>query len=778
MAISALKFRRKPDKIPIPKSLQQTIPVDFIYPDGIAQRGKKYSQTFRLTDVNYSDAPDDVQQTIFAHYSDLINALDPRATSQITLICYKNENNAGAKELLMQDSSDGCNGLRHEFNRLIGNKLEQSSGYIADKYLTISIEQETYEEAKQYFQDVAMDLNGRLVPIGSGCRSMNASERIRLLHSIYRRNESRIRFNYRETLRKGESFRDYVCPDAAEFANDHFRLGKTFGQCMYLKDIATFLSDEFLRTICNSRKDLIISISLTPVPPDAALKLVQGKIDSTEMTIAKWSGRQVKNNNFAGEPPHHLTLQREESTEFFNDLQRRDQRMLSSTVLVTHFADDEKQLASDSNLLIRAAAGKSCQLAVLNYQQWDGLMTTLPFGINAMHIERTLTTEGVAGLMPFAAQELNEPGGLYFGINRNSRNVIRISREALVNGNAIFTGKSGAGKSLLSKLEQLQLILNPNIPCDIIVLDPQNEYTPIVTACHGTVVHMSPNSDTFINAMEISKGYAGEKGNPIATKAEFILCLCEQIIGTERLTGGERSIIDRCVRLCLKNQKAESAPTLKEFQQLLREQPEKEARDIALALELYVDGSLSMFAQPTNVDVSNRLISFETSELGQQLQPVGMLTVIDHIRNRAAENKRRGRKTIIYVDELHRMFRLQLTREAFERFWREVRKYDAYITGMTQEIGELLNNAEGKTILNNSELVVLLAQAEENARQLAELYHLSEIQTKYFSESKRGCGIIKCGSKIVPFDNEMDEINHSDSELAELLRTSKKEEES
>ena len=466
---------------------------------------------------------------------------------------------------------------------------------------------------------------------------------------------------------------------------------------------------------------------------------------------------------------YDLEQQRKESKEFLDDLTTRDQRMMSAVLTMVHTADSKEQLDSDTEALLTTARKHLCQFAVLKYQQMDGLNTVLPFGVRKIDALRTLTTESLAVFIPFRVQEIYHENGVYYGQNVISKNMIIANRRHLLNGNSFILGVSGAGKSFTAKEEMTNIILtDPN--ADIIIIDPEREYSPLVKAMQGEVIHISATSENHINAMDMNSDY-GDGANPVILKSEFILSLCEQLIGGSSLGAKQKSIIDRCTasvyRYYQQGNYMGTPPTLQDFREELLKQDEPEAQEIALAIELFTDGSLNTFAKHTNVDTHSRLICYDILDLGKQLQPIGMLVVLDSILNRITQNRAKGRNTFIFIDEIYLLFQHEYSANFLFTLWKRVRKYGAYCTGITQNVDDLLQSHTARTMLANSEFIIMLNQASTDRIELAKLLNISDLQLSYITNVGAGQGLLKVGSSLVPFVNKFPR----NTELYKLMTT-------
>ena len=521
--------------------------------------------------------------------------------------------------------------------------------------------------------------------------------------------------------------------------------------------------------LCELNRNMMLSVDIIPVPTDEAVREVENRLLGVETNITNWQRKQNQNNNFSAVIPYDLEQQRKESKEFLDDLTTRDQRMMFAVLTMVHTADSKEQLDNDTEALLTTARKHLCQLAVLKYQQMDGLNTALPFGVRKIDALRTLTTESLAVFIPFRVQEIYHENGVYYGQNVISKNMIIANRRQLLNGNSFILGVSGAGKSFTAKEEMTNIILtDPN--ADIIIIDPEREYSPLVKAMQGEVIHISATSENHINAMDMNSDY-GDGANPVILKSEFILSLCEQLIGGTNLGAKQKSIIDRCTasvyRYYQQGNYMGTPPTLQDFREELLKQNEPEAQEIALAIELFTDGSLNTFAKHTNVDTHSRLICYDILDLGKQLQPIGMLVVLDSILNRITQNRAKGRNTFIFIDEIYLLFQHEYSANFLFTLWKRVRKYGAYCTGITQNVDDLLQSHTARTMLANSEFIIMLNQASTDRLELAKLLNISDLQMSYITNVGAGQGLLKVGSSLVPFVNKFPR----NTELYKLMTT-------
>lgn len=742
------------ERFVIPKGVQQAIPIRAMWPDGIFLVGNKYSKSFRFEDINYAVASREDKEAMFLAYGELLNSLDSGATTKITI------NNLNRTDLtdsiLIPLREDGLDPYREEYNRMLLDKATGANETYQEKYITVSVVKKNIEEARQYFARIGAELSGHFTRLGSKCTELNATDRLRSLHDFYRiGEEGGFRFDLSETMRKGHDFKDYICPDTLEFERDHFRMGRFYGRVIFLREYASYIKDSMVAELCDHNRNLLLSLDVIPIPTDEAVREVESRLLGVETNITNWQRRQNKNNNFSAVIPYNMEQQRKESKEFLDDLTTRDQRMMFGLLTMVHIAESKEQLDQDTEALLTTARKHLCQLAPLTFQQMDGLNTVLPYGLRKVQALRTLTTESTAVFIPFRAQEVMHPGGVYQGQNVISKNMIFASRKQLLNGNSFILGVPGSGKSFTAKREIVNQVLASDD--DVILIDPEREYSALVKALGGETIHISATSPNHINAMDLNRQY-GDGANPIILKSEFVLSLCEQLMGGYPLGAKEKSLIDRCTasvyRGFLQSQYKGEPPTLRDFHAELLRQAEPEAQDIALAIELFTSGSLNTFAQPTNVNVHNRLISYDILDLGKQLLPIGMLVVLDSILNRITQNRVKGKNTYIFIDEIYLLFQHEYSANFLYALWKRVRKYGAFCTGITQNVDDLLQSHTARTMLANSEFIVMLNQSSTDRKELAKLLNISDLQLSYITNVDAGNGLMKIGSSLVPFADQ------------------------
>ena len=750
--------KQEKERYTVPRKVQDVIPVRRIWPDGIFLVGNKFSKTYKFSDINYLVASREDKESMFLTYSELLNSLDSGAVTKITINNRRMNQANFETSILMPMQGDFRDEYRGEYNQMLLDKATGVNGIMQEKYITISVVKKDVEEARAYFSRVGADLISHFAALGSKCVELDATERLRILHDFYRQGEeSEFVFNAREMMKRGHSFKDYICPDGIEKNSDYLKLGGKFCRVLFLKDYASYIKDNMVTELTDFNRNLMFSIDIVPVPTDEAVREVENRLLGVETNITNWQRRQNANNNFSAVVPYDMELQRKESKEFLDDL----------TLAIT--ADTKEQLDSDTEAVLSVARKHMCQLAVLKFQQLDGLNTALPIGVRKINAFRTLTTESLAVFIPFKVQEIQDKGGIYFGENAISHNLIMCNKANLLNQSAFLLGVPGAGKSFSAKELIAFLMLHPDYANDdILICDPEGEFGALVKALgreKATVAHLVAGGKDRLNAMYMVEGY-GEQ-NPIVEKSQFVMSLIEQI--DKRGVGPQhKSIIDRCTALVYPEaENAGRVATLCDLRNKLLEQPEDKAKEIALSLELYTTGSLDIFGRESTVDLNKPYVVFDIHGLGEQLKPAGSLVITDTILNRVTLNWKRGKRTHVFIDEFHVMFENEQSGIFFNSAWRQFRKRGAYPTAITQNVEYLLDSVQASTMLSNSEFIVMLNQAASDRAKLAKLLNISNEQMSYVTNADAGCGLIRYGSALVPFINRFPR----DTKLYALMTT-------
>lgn len=760
-------LKQDKERYAVPKKVQDVIPISCIWNDGIFKVGNKFSKTYKFSDINYMVASREDKESMFLTYSELLNSLDSGATTKITINNHRMNKADFETSILMPMRGDELDEYRGEYNQMLLDKATGANGITQEKYLTISVLKKDIEEARTYFARVGADLVSHFAALGSKCVELTAAEKLRVLHDFYRAGEEvDFHFDARDMMKKGHDFRDYICPASIEKSSDHFKLGEKYCRVLFLKDYASYIKDSMVAELTDFNRNMMMSIDIIPIPTDEAVREVENRLLGVETNITNWQRRQNSNNNFSAVVPYDMELQRKESKEFLDDLTTRDQRMMFAVITMVITADTKEQLESDTDVILSTARKHMCQMATLKYQQMDGLNTVLPIGLRKINAFRTLTTESLAVFMPFKVQEIMDHGGIYFGENAISHNLIMCNKENLMNQSAFLLGVPGSGKSFSAK--ELITFLMLNTDDDILICDPEGEYAPLVEAMGhdlGSVIRVSAGGRDRLNAMYMVDGYG--ENNPIVVKSQFVMSLIEQI-DKKGVGPQQKSIIDRCTAALYREaDETGTIPTLCTLREKLLAQPEPEAKQIALSLELFTTGSLDIFGKQSNVDMDKRVVVFDIHGLGTQLKPTGLLVITDTMLNRVTLNWKMGKRTHVFIDEFHVVFENEFSAQFFNSAWRQFRKRNAYPTAITQNVEYLLDSVQASTMLSNSEFVILLNQASSDRAKIADLLNISQEQMSYITNADAGCGLIKYGSALVPFINRFPH----DTKLYQLMTT-------
>ena len=751
------RIAKETTKIKIPKRVQGIIPIDKVYDDGIFLSGKKYTKTFIFTDVNYSVTSKENRENMFRKYSEMLNTFDPFVEYQFSIYNRKLDKESFEKNVLLKLMGDKLDEYRIVQNDMLRQKAKLGNNIIQEKYITISVTKKDIEEARLVFSRIYTEISLHLKALGSFLTELTTTARMKILHDFYRQGEEDyFSFDLQMLMQKRQDFKDYICPDSAEFKKDYFIIGNKFGRVLFVKDYLSWATDTMINDITTSVvKSMILTVNVNPVPLGESIKEAENILLGVEKNINDWQQKQNQNDNYTANIPYSYNQQREVTKKFLDDLTVNDQKFFLTTTTIVHLANSLEELDNDTEIII-SMGRKDAQISTINFQQLDGLNTTLPIGTRCIEAFRGLITESLSTVcMPFSAQEISHKNGQYVGVNAISKNMILVNRKKLLNGNAFIFGVSGGGKSFSAKKEIDNIALSSND--DIIIIDPENEYSAICREFGGEVIEVSATSDIHINAMDITKEY-GEGNMPIKLKSEFIMSICEQLMTGTTLHPQQKSLVDRALHKVykeyIKNGYTGKVPTLVDLYNELLSQKVDESKDLALAMELFVHGSLDTFAKPTNVDTNNRIISYNTVGLGSQLQPIGMLVILDSILNRITSNRIKGKNTFIFIDEIYLLFKHEFTANFLSILWKRVRKYGGFATGITQNIDDMLQSHTARTMVANSEYIVMLNQSGNDRMLLGKLLNISEEQLSYIENAPVGSGLLKVGSSLVPFVDE------------------------
>ena len=763
-----------------PKSIQETIEIMKVAENGIFEVAKnRFSKCYRFQDINYTTTNEVEQIDIFERYCKFLNSLD--VSFKIT-INNKNKDMEQVRDyVFLQEKEDGFNGFRKIYNDIMEKKIHEGrQGIEQERYLTITIERKNFEEAKAQFATIEASIHKAFNELGAEIVPLSGNERIKVLYDYYHLgDEGSFDFDIREAKKVGADFRNDLCNGMIQFYPDYFKDEKKYCRALFIKKYPSSLSDRFLNEITSLPVHSITSIDVVPIPKDMTTKILQKKYLGIESDIIKQQRVRNKNNDFSSEISYNKRIEKKEIEEIMDDVRENDQCLYYVAVTIILMADSKEELDSMTETVETIGKRNSVTIEEHYLKQREALNTALPIGVRQVETMRTMLTQSLAVLMPFNVQELNDGSGCYYGINQVSKNINIGNRKKLINGNGFVFGVPGSGKSFFCKMEMGNVFLGTDD--EIIVIDPMNEYFDIAHTYRGTVVNMSTYTDNYVNPLDMdvwsldlndSKGMIREKG-------EFMLGLCEQCMG-ESLNSRQKSIIDRCVRklyIDIARSREKYVPVMSDFYEILMNQPEEEAKDIALSLELFVNGSLNIFNHQTNVDVDNRFTVYGIRDLGTELSPITMLVMMESIQNRIIANGKRGVATWLYIDEFHVLLNSEYSAKYLQQLWKKVRKQGGLCTGITQNVVDLLQNYTATTMLANSEFVALLKQANTDSSKMAEVIGVSEAQLRFVTNTQSGMGLMKCGNVVIPFDNQIEKgtdlYNLYNTNIHEIIENSR-----
>lgn len=741
------------------KSAQDSIPYERMWADGICRTiNNHYTKTIQFQDINYQLSQNEDKTAIFEGWCDFLNYFDSSIEFQLSFLNLAASQETFAQSINIPLQNDDFDSIRSEYSDMLQNQLARgNNGLIKTKYLTFGIEADSVNAAKPRLERIETDILNNFKRLGASAESLDGKKRLEQLHSIFHMDEQiPFRFEWDWLVSSGLSTKDFIAPSYFEFkTGKKFRMGKTVGAVSFVQILAPELNDRMLADFLDMESSLIVSLHIRSVDQVKAIKTIKRKITDLDRAKIEEQKKAVRSGYDMDIIPSDLATYGNEAKKLLQDLQSRNERMFLVTFLVMNTADNMRKLDNNIFQASSIAQKHNCQLTRLDFQQEEGLVSCLPLGINQIEIQRGLTTSSTAIFIPFTTQELFQKGkeSLYYGLNALSNNLIMVDRKLLKNPNGLILGTPGSGKSFSAKREIANSFLLTND--DIIVSDPESEYSPLVKRLHGQVIKISPTSRDFVNPMDLNLDYSDDE-SPLSLKSDFILSLCELIIGgKEGLQPVEKTIIDRCVRMVYKNYLSnpipENMPILEDLYDLLRSQEEKEAQYIATALEIYVTGSLNVFNHRTNVNIDNRIVCYDIKELGKQLKKIGMLVVQDQVWNRVTINRAAHKSTRYYIDEMHLLLKEEQTAAYTVEIWKRFRKWGGIPTGITQNVKDLLSSREVENIFENSDFVYMLNQAGGDRQILAKQLGISPHQLSYVTHSSEGEGLLFYGSVILPF---------------------------
>lgn len=751
--------RKNKPRPPVPRTAQQSIPFQRMFEDGTCRvRSGYYTRTIQFQDINYQLAQQEDKTAIFEEWCSFLNFFDSSIRFELSFMDLSTDTESFERSICIPFQRDGFDDVRAEYSQMLRQQLAKgNNGLTKTKFLTFGIQGDSMRQVKPRLEHIQNDLLNNFHRLGVLAQPLNGAQRLKLMHDMFHMDgPSRFCFDWKDLAPSGLTVKDAIAPTAFAFKTSRtFQMGGIFGAVSFLSITASDLSDQLLKDLLDMDSSQIVTMHIQSVDQNKAIKTVKRTITELDRSKIEEQKKAIRAGYDMDILPSDLATYGRDAKALLKELQSQNERMFLVTFLVLNTGRTEQELENNVFQASSIAQKHNCSLCRLDYQQEQGLMSSLPLADNQIEIQRGLTTSSTAIFIPFTTQELYQSGkeSLYYGLNSLSQNLIMVDRKKLKNPNGLILGTPGSGKSFSAKREITNAFLVT--ADDIIICDPEAEYAPLVQRLKGQVIKISPNSTQFINPMDINSNYSEEE-NPLALKADFILSLCELVVGgKEGLLPVEKTVIDRCVHLIYRryfaDPRPENMPLLEDLYEALLQQEEKEAHHVATALEIYVKGSLNLFNHRTNVDVNNRIVCYDIKELGKQMKKIGMLVVQDQVWGRVTANRSAGRSTRYYVDEFHLLLKEEQTAAYSVEIWKRFRKWGGIPTGLTQNVKDLLSSREVENIFENSDFVYMLNQAAGDRQILAKQLNISPHQLSYVTHSGEGEGLLFFGNVILPF---------------------------
>lgn len=778
--------KKKNQSITIPKTAQDTIPYIAVYKNGIIEIEQGiFSKCYKLDDVNFKIATDDEQREMFDKYVDFLNTFDSDVKLQLVIFNRSMDESHVREKILIPFKRDTLNTYREEYNEMLVNKMSEGrNNLVKEKYITITIQAKTLDDAFTKFSKLDSEVNASIKGINKQeTAPLTVVERLEILADIYNESNSTSEFykkanlegkaiesfDFSWMLKQGLTTKDLISPSSFKFEKGYSEIGNKFAKSMFIDNLPTFINSNILSEITEINANMLVSIHYNKLRPDKAMGLLKNQLVNINSNVIDAQKRAMKSGYDPSLISPELLRAQKEAQDLMDDITTRNQSLILTTFVITILANTLDEVEKNVELLKTVMGKYMCQIKSLNYQQEKGLSSSLPLGRCDIHTDRLLTTESAAIFIPFSTQELSQKNGMYYGLNAVSKNLLLFNRKNSKNANGVILGTPGSGKSFAAKREMVNVILNTDD--DIYIIDPEREYQPLAALLGGQVIKIAAGGSVYLNPMDMDINYGNSdegKTDPISMKCDFISGLCETMSGDKRtLSANQKSIVDRCVRILyqpyMDHMKAvykenhnitcdiKSSPTLKEFYELLLGQPEYDAQSLALTLERFCVGSLDTFAHHTNVNTSNRFIVYDIKDIGDGLKELGLQVCLNQVWNQIIENKKKGKYTWFYIDEFYLLTQTESSALFLQQVYKRARKWNGIPTGITQNVGDLLASPQACAILNNCEFIMMLNQSPIDKMQLANMLNISPTQLSYITNSDPGQGLIYTGKSIVPF---------------------------
>ena len=759
-------------------SIQNSIGYELIYENGLCDLGNgKYSVVIGFDDINYQSANKNDQLDIFQKYCEVLEYYSPDVSIQINITNRFINEDAFRKSMLIKGKNDNYNHLVRERNQiLLAQSVKSTHNIVSDKFIVLTIKADSYENAQRDFQRLIADTQHNLKNLGCRSEELSGLSRCSALFDFFHPFDN-FNFKYSNLLYNGLTTKDYVSPESLEFKKDRFEFNDNYGCVLFIKEFPTTITDRFIKDLSDLNCQLSINLHLNSVDKATALDLVDSQLSKMETRVLEINRKAAKYNDVPM-IPREVQYAIDEAEELREAINNAGMKMFKATIVISVIADSLEKLKDNVERIQGVGRQHGCEIVKANLLQKEGLNSSLLIGNNQLenYVTRRLTSASAGMFIPFTTQELFQPGGIYYGLNYESHNVLSFNRKTLKNPNGVVLGTPGSGKSFTCKREIVDVFLSTND--SIIIIDPEREYSPVTKMLGGQNVFIDFSHDNYINPFDINDNYA-DKDNPIQLKSDFIISMIQLIAGGKQgLSQTALSIIDRCVNLTYlkyfnaSNNKSKAVtPTFPDFWNVLKEQPEPEAQQLAVAIERYVTGNLNLFSHESSVDLNSRIICFDVRDLGKQMKTLGMLICLDFIWNKITENREKGIRTWLYFDEFYLFFNDEYSAQFFFELWKRARKWGAIPTGITQNVEDLLLSDTARRILSNTEFAIMLNNAASDRQELAHIFGLSERQLKYITNSSEGQGLIVAGKNTVPFIDKFP----SDTSIYKVLTTKPEE---
>lgn len=775
------KQMKKSPLTDVPKTVQGSIPYLGVYENGIFQNDENtYSKVYKIPDMNFLIEDTERQKEIFGNFMELLSSFGPEVHVQ-QLIFNKTIKPAELEsKVLMKTQNDKLNEYREEMNEMLIDKMAKASNNIIhEKYFVLSVEADDIVTAKATFERLDREISAGFERVTkTTTKPLTLIERLSLMYDIYnmdsnvpfyrrtkmKKDNVMESFNMRHIQKMGLTSKDVIGPSALTFERDYMIIGTTYARAMMVSNLPSFLRGDILTELSNMPFNMLTSVHYRALPQSKAITLLKNKLVDVNANVVTLQKKASRNGYSVDVISPEIKQASQEVESLMGDLTQDNQKLFYTTITAVIFAKTKEELDENTKLFQATAERFVCQAMILATQQEAGLTTALPLGRNKLKVERLLNSRAAAIFLPFGVKELWQDDGMYYGLNGVSKQMILYNRSSAINGNGCIFGVTGSGKSFSAKREIVNVLLHTDD--DVFVIDPENEYAGLAKLFYGSSIRIAPGSDVHINPMDMGLDYSAEGDDPITMKADFIASICEAATGSRYpLTPIQKSVIDRCVKNVYreyirtlraegKSEDAKIVPTLRDFYEEVKLQPEPEAHNLALALEKFVEGTQNSFAFRTNVNVNNRFTIYNIKDIGTGMKSIGLQVCLDNIWNKMIANYKKGKRTWLYCDEFHLLTQTEISAKYTQQIWRRARKWNGIPTGITQQVEDMMKTEEGRAIIGNSEFVMMLSMNAYGRAQMQQMYNLTDAEMEYITSSGSGHGLIYNGKDIIPFVDE------------------------